>query len=731
MNYAHIRRSIITPFIIFIFTALAFAQTPEKYEVYKELSSWKKRGVYHKFTGAKRVWWAPDGVSYIVKEGATFKRVSAEDGSKSSFFDDAKIINAYNKTAVEKTDVLPFKSFKFVHNNTKISFSDKTRVYFYTLASGELKSFIREPKIVGVRNHVYHEVFSKDLKHRAYARDYNLYLKDSFGREKALTKGGHKDLRKGFPDWVYPEELDQYNAFWWSPNSDKIAYMQFDESPVYKYPIVHDIDPQPYLQMQSYPKAGENNPIVKMFIVDIKTGKNVEIDSGDHLDVYLIRGKWSTDGKEFYYQRLNRVQNKLDLLAANPETGKSRLIFSEKEEAYINLNDDMTFLKDGKRFIWTSERSGYKEIYLYDISGKLIRQITNKKLPVASIKAVDEEHEWIYFTGYETRGLETHLYRVKFDGSGFKKLTKKAGTHRVSVSPTGKYFTDSFTSFNSPTDVSIYKTDGRFVRTIGSTEITDAFKKFKLKDPEHVTFPAADGKTTLDGMIYYPADFDKNIKYPLILSVYGGPAARMIRNTYYKNGRSQALAQLGFIVFTMDHRGVARRGKKFETQMYMKLGQIEVDDHAAGAQWMAKREYVDGNRVGIYGHSYGGYLTIMALLKKPEIFHVGVSGAPVTDWKNYDSVYTERYMRRPKDNPDGYAQNSAMLFANNLKGKLAIHHGTIDDNVHPGNTIQIVDALLKQNKKFDLMMYPRMKHGIYSKRYRASIVEYFVEHLKP
>ncbi|RKY83385.1 S9 family peptidase, partial [candidate division KSB1 bacterium] len=550
------------------------------------------------------------------------------------------------------------------------------------------------------------------------------------GKEIALTTDGHKDLRNGFPDWVYPEELGQYEAFWWSPDSKKIAFMQFDESPVRKYPIVHDISPKPILEMQSYPKAGANNPIIRFFIVDVESRKITRIHTGIETNVYLFRGQWTPDGKEFTYQRLNRRQNVIELFATNPNTGETRRILKDEDKCYINTNFDLRFLKNGK-FIWTSERSGWKEIYLYDMNGNLIKQLTSARLPVGNILGVDEDNEWVYFTGFENRGLETHLYRVKLDGSGFTRLTEKPGTHIISLSPGGKYYTDSFSSFETPRRVTLHRGDGKFLRELGKSTITQEFKDLKLIKPEHIVFKSADGKEDLDGIVYKPANFDKSKKYPLIMSVYGGPRSKRIFNRFNMNDGNQALAQLGFVVFSIDHRGVSRRGKAFETYMYMKLGQVELADHVAAVKYITKRPYVDAKRVGIFGHSYGGYLTCIALLKAPDVFQVGVAGAPVTDWRNYDTIYTERFMRRPQDNPDGYEKGSCMNYAKNLKGHLFINHGCVDNNVHPGNTVQLIQALLKHNKKFDLMMYPEQRHGIRFARYGQARIEYFIKHLKP
>lgn len=686
-----------------------------------------------KFEGLSSINWTPDGNAYYIFEDGTFKKIDPETGEENCLFDDSRIISAYNKLTGENIDKLPFttETFSFIDDSRKIKFTRLGKAFVYDFKTNKIISFTSKKSFKGVRGRVYSEVFSPDFKYRTYIKDYNLYIKDLKNNETPLTVNGNEDLRNGFPDWVYPEELDQYDAFWWSPDSRKIAYMQFDESPVTKYPIVYDSSPDAYVEMQSYPRAGSKNPVVKFFIVDIGSKKTIQIDTGDETDVYLMRGQWSADGKKFLYQRLNRQQDVLELFSTDPNTGESKLLLKDEEECYINLNFDLKILKNKNQFIWTSERTGYKEIYLYDLSGNLLRQLTDAKLPVEKILDIDEKEEWVYFTGYENRGLETHLYRVKLDGTNFTKLTEEKGSHSVRLSPGCKYFVDTFSSFDKPKTVCLYRSDGKFLRQPGKTIVSKEFKDLKLIKPEHLLFKSADKREIFDGIVYKPADFDEDKKYPLILSVYGGPASKRIFNRFNLNDSNQILAQLGFIVFTVDHRGVSRRGKNFETLMYMKLGQIEIEDHVSAVKFISSRKYIDKNRVGIFGHSYGGYLTCMALLKKPDIFYVGVAGAPVTDWRNYDTIYTERFMRRPQDNGYGYDISSCMKYAENLKGHLFIHHGTIDNNVHPGNTIQLVNELLKNNKKFDLMFYPDQKHRISTNRYEESRIEYFLKHLKP
>jgi dipeptidyl-peptidase-4 len=732
--------SIWSLFLIFILAGMApvFGQV-RGYELYKKLNAERRSLITYE--GVRDVRWAPDGVFYIVSKDKTFKKVDPASGEETALFDDAMVIAAYNSVTGETVDALPFNQFDFIEDGAKIRFyrDNNTRVFFYDPASNEMRMFKVRPPERGVRFARYQEEFSPDYRYTAYVEDYNLYLrnieKDTIS---ALTADGHEDLRNGYPDWVYAEEFAQFYCFWWSPDSKKIAYMQFDESPVRKFPVLHDETYAFKLEMQSFPRVGENNPIIRFFIVDVETKKRVQVDTGLETNVYLYNGRWSYDGSEFTLKRMNRLQNRVEILSADPATGKTRVLYEEEEPTFMTegigfmqQGNEIYFLPDNTHFLRSSERSGWREIYLYDLAGKLIRQVTKHKLPVASIEAVDMDNQWVYFTGYENRGLESHLYRIKLDGSKFARLTKEPGSHRVSVSPGGKYFSDMFSSFDSPASFRLYKGDGAFIRELGKTMFKEEFEALNLIPPEPFVFKSGDGKYDLDGILFKPADFDAQKKYPVIYTVYMGPGTKAISNQYYGDGYQQGLCQLGFLVVNIDNRGLLRRGKEFEAAGYGKLGQTDLEDLVASITHLSQRPYVDAGRVGITGVSYGGYISIMALLKAADHFHVAVAGSPGVDWRNYDTIYTERYMGLPQYNSEGYEKANPLNYVKNLKGKLLIQHGAVDDNVHPTQVMQLVDALLKAGKQFDWFIYPGQAHGVRYQQSRDKQLDWFMTYLEP
>jgi len=703
-------------------------------------------------TGTSNLTWLPNGMGYLERDGGEFYKVNPKNQKRSPLFDNKtkkSIIDNYNKLTKNSETELPFRRFSYLSDNSGIRFTVKKVEFIYKFQEKELIKLL-EPRseLLGWVPHRSSRQLttgshSPDFKKIAYVKGYDLFVLNSANnKEEQVTFGGTEEIMNARTDWVYPEELRQGDAFWWSPDGNKIAYLQFDIRAEFKYPLLHEINLdknegfdhynfETLLEIERYPKPGQPNPTVKLFIVDLTTKKSVEVETNSSPDVYIIKVAWRNDSSEITFQRLNRFQNKLELLAANPATGKIRTILVEEEKCFIRLHNDFRQLSDGKHFTWSSERTGWKHLYMYDFQGNLVKQLTDGNWEVSGIQCIDEKNKYIYFSTYMIDGLETHFCRVKFDGKNFKQLTTAEGSHRVRIDPAGKYYTDSFSSLTTPTVANLHESNGKLIRNLSKTTLDKAkMKSLGLELPELVYFEAADGKTDLHGILYKPAQFDPNKKYPLIITVYGGPSGG-VRNSFIQGNQ---LAQLGYFVLKQDNRGTTNRGKEYLSETYLKFGQVEIDDQAAGVKQISQRAYIDGSRVGIYGGSYGGYSTCMSLLRYPDVFHVGVARSSVTDWRSYDTIYTERYMRTPQANPEGYNLGSAMTYADNLKGKLFLLHGLIDNNVHVGNTIHLADALQKAGKEFDMMIYPENRHGIrgYHRDHLNKVqMAYFLKHLKP
>lgn len=703
-------------------------------------------------TGTPMVRWLPDGRGYYTtrrdtERGLQFLRVDPESGRESPLFDRATadaLRMHYAQLTGSPVTGLPFTAFDLTQDGRALTFTSEKRHFHYTFATRRLRELLRpeiEPQpytqdlMRGMGgSQLWNGTYSPDYGRFAYVRGFDLYVANTVtGHETRLTHDGNLDTFNGRPNWVYPEEFNQRDAYWFSPDGTKLAYYRSDESGVHKYPIVHDLAAEAELELQSYPKAGEPNPTVVLRIVDIASGETVEIETNSTPDNYIVRPIWLPGGHEVLLQRLNRHQSVLELLAADVRTGQVRTVLTEREPAFVNVHDDFTLLKDGNRFLWSSERSGWRHLYLYSLDGTQIAQLTSGSWPVSSVTGIDPDERWVYFTGNDTTGLETHFFRVRLDGSLLQRLTKEPGTHRISMDPAARYYVDSYSSFTTPPTANLHRADGTLVRKLMSSN-TARLDSLRLEPPELVIVTAADGVTKLHGMLYKPAGYDPTVAYPLLIPVYGGPHSKAISNQFYHVGNDQRLAQLGFIVWRVDNRGLRNRGKAFEAETYLKLGQVDLADQIAALRQITERPYVDATRVGIFGGSYGGYMTVLALLKEPDLFHVGVAHAPVTDWRNYDTIYTERYMRTPQDNAEGYDLGSALPHAANLRGKLLLTHGSVDNNVHPGNTIQLVNALIQAGKRFDLMLYPDNRHGVRGTagRHLSELrIDYLVEHLQP
>ncbi len=581
---------------------------------------------------------------------------------------------------------------------------------------------------------------SPDKKWIATYKKYNITLRPAKGNSAkpiVVTSQGTERIRYGTACWVYGEELYQSRAMWWSPDSKKLVFYRIDETHMRDYhltlnnaanPLDEKSDLYTKLLSVRYPTAGQPNPKVSLQVYDLDSGKTSRIKIKGPADQYLFNIHFAPDGRLLMH-RTNRRQNVLDVLAVDMKNLSYKTIVTERQSTWQNNLPMMYFLEDNRRFVWETERTLWKHYELRDDDGNFINKITNHgNWPVFQILRLDEKAGFVYFTAFSdpVNPLNMHLHRVKLDGTAHKRLTSKMLNHTAfHISPNGKHFVTTFEGIDTPPATAIYDEHGNEIAVLAEKSDGKA-KTINLTPSELFRFTADDGKTQIYGVLHKPSNFDENKKYPLIIDVYGGPQSNGPANVYA--GKNKEYCEFGYLIAKIGNRGTANRGKAFESANYLNLGGVDIRDQAEGVRYLKKRKYVDGNRIGIFGHSYGGYMSAMAVLKYPDLFHVAVSGAPVTDWKNYDTIYTERYMQTPKENKAGYSDGSCLKYVKNLKGKLLLVHGLIDDNVHPSNTWQLVQALHDANKRFDLQVFPNNTHRI-KDPYNAIRWEYFHKHL--
>ena len=586
-----------------------------------------------------------------------------------------------------------------------------------------------------VRGRQYTSAISPDKKFTARYHDHNVWLRatNSANEIAVTTEGSEKTgVKFGSASWVYGEELFQNTAMWWSSNGQKLAFYRFDESQVPKFylqlnqtKIVSTADIEPYA------KTGATNPLVDIYIYDLETKETVRVDVRDGkpfenpvVGHYVYGVSWSRDG-ELLFHRTNRRQNIMEFCAADPVSGKTRVIVREEWPASWTENSpDKRFLKDGQRFIWASERNGWKNFYLYDLSGQLLATLTpHSSFEVANIVQVDEPAGVLYYMARDgDNPMKLQLHRVGLDGKNDQRLTDPAYHHSVDIAPDGRHFIDVAQTHDQPPTTRLMSGGGALIAEVAKSDITK-FKKLGLKPVELFTFKAADGETDLYGMLHFPSNFRPSAKYPLLVSVYAGPATVGARENF---AMPNALTEFGFLVATLDSRSASGRGKRFLDSIYLKLGQVEIDDQAAGVKFLGQRRYVDRKRVGIYGTSYGGMASALCLMRYPDVFRAASCSSGVTDFRNYDTIYTERYMWLPQENKEGYEAVNLMTFAPKLDGRLMIYYGTADDNVHPNNAMQLIAALQRAKKSFDVQVGPDLGHTSIN---RERMMEFFIENL--
>ena len=549
---------------------------------------------------------------------------------------------------------------------------------------------------------------SPDGRRVSFRRDHDLYVLEIASRKVTrLTHDGTATLLNGELDWVYPEELALGTAHWWSPDSTRIAYLQFDVSREWMYPQADLLRRPARYEPQRFPIPGSPNAEVRLGVVAASGGATRWMELGDPRDTLLARVSWAPDSREIYAQRLNRVQNRLDLMAAGAQTGAARTVLHEEDPYWVNVNDVFRFLKDGRRFLWGSERDGFLHLYLYTLEGKLLRQLTHGSWVVTQVAGVDESAREVFYVSTDPSPLERQLWRVGFDGRRPRRITTMPGTHGISLAPTCEYYLDNASNLTTPPARTLHARDGREIgvwRAAGAQE-------YETLPVEIVEVRAADG-TPLYARLIRPKGFVPGRKYPVTVEVYGGPHAQAVRNTWAGTGFDQAMAQRGYVVWQLDNRGTSGRGHAFEAKVFRNLGAAELADQRDGIRHLLGMGFADPARIAIHGWSYGGFMTLYALTHAPELFRAGIAGAPVTDWRNYDTIYTERYMGLPGENPEGYRRSSPIQSAAALTARLLILHNLEDDNVHFQNTVQMADALERAGKLFHLIAYPQKTHGV-------------------
>ena len=589
-----------------------------------------------------------------------------------------------------------------------------------TLVSG--KAALTDPKV------------SPNGRYVSFVRNHNLWLVSvADGKERAVTQGGTEEIRSGELDWVYPEELDIKTAYWWAPDSSAIAYLEMDERKVSQYPLVDFSSPAGEAEMERYPVAGGANPIVRVFVVSLSGGEPRAMDTGAETDVYIPRVNWLTDSKQLAIQRLNRAQTRLDLLIADTATGKTHTVLTENDSNWINVSDDLYFLRDGKRFLWSSERSGYRHLYLFDLERKQLAQLTKGDWEISAVDAVDETKGFVYFTATEKSPVERQLYRVALDGTGFTRLTKDAGTHAAIFAPNVTAFYDTYSNTATPQRQDLRRSDGSRIAAINENKVAE-LAGYHLSPMEFLTVKSRDG-ASLNASIIKPPDFNPQKKYPVLVHTYGGPHAQVVRNAWGGGNFlwHQLMAQKGYIIFSLDNRGSAGRGHAFETPLHFRMGAQELSDQRDGVQYLKSLPYVDPNRIGIWGWSYGGHMTLHAMFEAGDDFKAGFAGGPVTDWHYYDTIYTERYLGLPEKNEKGYQDSSPVKYAAQLKGKLLIVHGTGDDNVHYANTLSVINDLIEAGKYVEVLAFPGRGHGVSDQPARrvlmTRVTQFFLDNL--
>ncbi len=646
-----------------------------------------------------------------MNDGAHYTSLGASSIEKYSYKTGEKVETIYSTTEIR------FSAYQFSADERKILLPTETEQIYRHSTRSKYYVYDRDTEKLEVLSEgkQRYATFSPSGSKVAFVRDNNLFVKDfETGAETQVTTDGEKNkIINGATDWVYEEEYAFDKAFFWAPDGNSIAYYRFDEERVPEFSMdIFGKGLYPEQERFKYPKCGEDNAIVTVHIYNTNSKKTVNTNLSGY--EYIPRVKWTNDANEVCVFTMNRHQNKLELNIVNATTGESKVIYTESDPAYIDITDNLTFLKDNS-FIWTSEVDGYNHIYYFDKNGKQITQVTKGQWDVTNFYGLDEKSNTLYYQSAEESPIQRAVYSIRLNGKRKKKLSEKTGTNAANFSNGFKYYINTHSDANTPPFFSLHEANGKQIRVIKDNEgLKTRMEGYDLSPKEFFKFTTSEG-VELNGWMIKPANFDESKQYPVFMFVYGGPGSQTVEDQW--GGVNyfwyQMLAQKGYIVASVDNRGTGARGRDFKKITYKELGKYETVDQIEAAKHFASLPYVDGDRIGIQGWSYGGYMSSLCITKGADMFKMAIAVAPVTNWKYYDSIYTERYMQTPQENNDGYENNSPINHVKKLNAPYLLVHGSADDNVHYQNTMEMIEALVQADKQFDLFIYPNKNHGIY------------------
>lgn len=679
--------------------------------------------------------WMKDGTAYTTTEddpsgNTDLYRVHAMSGRRELLVRGADLV----PPGAQKAIVI--EEYAFSAGGTKLLiFTNTARVWRQNTKGTYYVWDLVAKRLVPVSGKPGHQMFAKfspDARMVGFVRENNIYLTDlATGTETALTTDGDENIINGTSDWVYEEELDLRDAFRWSPDGRRIAFWRFDQTAIRPFYMLNADSLYPELVPVRYPKAGIANSEVRIGVVDVTTRATRWAELGPDQDIYVAAMDFAGTADEIWLTRLNRHQNRLDLLLADVHSGAARVIMTDTDSAWVDANQPH-WIDGGKQFLFISERDGYDQVYLFNRDGSLVRRVTPGGWDAFPLYGVDERRRVVYFTGSIDGPLVRPLLRVGLDGKGLVRISTEPGTHDGEFDPTFKLYVDTYSRAGVPPVQTLRRADGRLVRTVAdNAKLKARIAALGLRAPEFVTIKTPDG-VELNAWIIKPKGFDPARRYPLLMNVYGGPGSQTVRDAW--GGANylwhQMLAQSGYLVASVDNRGTGARGARFMKMTYLHLGRYEAMDQIATARWFAGQPFVEPDRIGIWGWSYGGYVSALSMFRGGGVFKTALVVAPVTDWRLYDTIYTERFMRTPQENADGYSESAPLAYADSLRGNLLLVHGTGDDNVHFQNTERLVQRLEAANKQFDLRIYPSKTHSITGGNTRENLYGLFTEWLK-